>query len=241
MEREEIERVERELDAILKLVQPEPTIQDKAREEALSKEPASGGDKTTSEEYLTEESTLEAYLFGEDTSEENASEYDAADKYAADKYAADKCAVDKYAADKYAADKYTADKYAADEYAADKYAADKYVADKYAADSYIADRYAADEYTSEEDEYGMEEENETAGQDRQQYDKRETGMSRTENRRGLRLLKPSDGLVAAFFVPVVAMIIIFAQRGIFPFGEECFLRTDMYHQYAPFFSRSFVR
>ena len=112
-----------------------------------------------------------------------------------------KCAVDKYAADKYAADKYTADKYAADEYAADKYAADKYVADKYAADSYIADRYAADEYTSEEDEYGMEEENETAGQDRQQYDKRETGMSRTENRRGLRLLKPSDGLVAAFFCP----------------------------------------
>ena len=51
MEREEIERVERELDAILKLVQPEPTIQDKAREEALSKEPVSGGDKTTSEEY----------------------------------------------------------------------------------------------------------------------------------------------------------------------------------------------
>ncbi len=43
MEREEIEQVEQELDAILKLVQPEPTIQDKAREEALSKEPASGG------------------------------------------------------------------------------------------------------------------------------------------------------------------------------------------------------
>ena len=62
MEREEIERVERELDAILKLVQPEPTMQDKAREEALSKEPVSGGDKTTSEEYLTEESTLEAYM-----------------------------------------------------------------------------------------------------------------------------------------------------------------------------------
>ena len=32
------------------------------------------------------------------------------------------------------------------------------------------------------------------------------------------------------------MIIIFIQRGIFPFGEESFLRTDMYHQYAPFFS-----
>ena len=50
------------------------------------------------------------------------------------------------------------------------------------------------------------------------------------------LLKPRDGYIAAFFIPVVIMIIIFAQRGIFPFGEESFLRTDMYHQYAPFFS-----
>lgn len=55
-------------------------------------------------------------------------------------------------------------------------------------------------------------------------------------RRGLRILKPSDGYLAAFFVPIAIMIIIFAQRGIFPFGEESFLRTDMYHQYAPFFS-----
>lgn len=52
----------------------------------------------------------------------------------------------------------------------------------------------------------------------------------------LRILKASDGLTAAFFVPMAVMIIIFAQRGIFPFGEESFLRTDMYHQYAPFFS-----
>lgn len=50
------------------------------------------------------------------------------------------------------------------------------------------------------------------------------------------LVRPADGLIAAFFVPIVIMIIIFAQRGIFPFGEESFLRTDMYHQYAPFFS-----
>ena len=50
------------------------------------------------------------------------------------------------------------------------------------------------------------------------------------------LLKPRDGYIAAFFIPVVIMNIIFAQRGIFPFGEESFLRTDMYHQYAPFFS-----
>ncbi len=50
------------------------------------------------------------------------------------------------------------------------------------------------------------------------------------------LLRPVDGCIAAFLVPVLVMIIIFIQRGIFPFGEESFLRTDMYHQYAPFFS-----
>ena len=50
------------------------------------------------------------------------------------------------------------------------------------------------------------------------------------------LIRPIDGLLIAFFVPIFIMIIIFIQRGIFPFGDESFLRTDMYHQYAPFFS-----
>ncbi len=50
------------------------------------------------------------------------------------------------------------------------------------------------------------------------------------------VIRPADGLTAAFVVPVLIMLIIFLQRGIFPFGEESFLRTDMYHQYAPFFS-----
>ncbi len=50
------------------------------------------------------------------------------------------------------------------------------------------------------------------------------------------LIKPGDAYAAAFLIPVLVMIIIFIQRGIFPFGEESFLRTDMYHQYAPFFS-----
>ena len=40
----------------------------------------------------------------------------------------------------------------------------------------------------------------------------------------------------SFIIPVFIMILIFIQRGIFPFGDESFLRTDMYHQYAPFFS-----
>ena len=34
----------------------------------------------------------------------------------------------------------------------------------------------------------------------------------------LRLLKPTDAYLAAFFVPIIVMVIIFAQRGIFPFG-----------------------
>lgn len=63
-----------------------------------------------------------------------------------------------------------------------------------------------------------------------------TRKRRRDGRESISLIRPSDGLVAAFFVPIIIMIIIFAQRGIFPFGEESFLRTDMYHQYAPFFS-----
>lgn len=50
------------------------------------------------------------------------------------------------------------------------------------------------------------------------------------------LIRSRDALAAAFFIPVVLMLLIFVARGIFPFGEESFLRTDMYHQYAPFFS-----
>ncbi len=38
----------------------------------------------------------------------------------------------------------------------------------------------------------------------------------------------------AFMIPVSIMLILFIQRGIYPFGEESFLRTDLYHQYAPF-------
>ncbi len=53
---------------------------------------------------------------------------------------------------------------------------------------------------------------------------------------GVLNLTGSMGLAAAFLVPVLVMVIIFAQRGIFPFGDKSFLRTDMYHQYAPFFS-----
>lgn len=59
---------------------------------------------------------------------------------------------------------------------------------------------------------------------------------RERKKQAAYVFRPSDGLAAAFLIPVLIMIIIFVQRGIFPFGENSFLRTDMYHQYAPFFS-----
>ena len=40
-----------------------------------------------------------------------------------------------------------------------------------------------------------------------------------------------EGFIIAFALPVIIMIAIFIERGIFPFGENSFLRTDMYHQY----------
>ena len=42
--------------------------------------------------------------------------------------------------------------------------------------------------------------------------------------------------IFAFLVPMIIMVAIYAIREIFPFGETCYLRSDMYHQYCPFFS-----
>lgn len=39
----------------------------------------------------------------------------------------------------------------------------------------------------------------------------------------------------AFFIPALSMIMIFIGKEIYPFGDRSFLRTDLYHQYAPFF------
>ena len=55
------------------------------------------------------------------------------------------------------------------------------------------------------------------------------------SRKRSTLIRPGDGLVIAFFVPVVIMITIFIQRGIFPFGAARSSRTDMYHKHATFF------
>lgn len=47
-------------------------------------------------------------------------------------------------------------------------------------------------------------------------------------------LKTRYILLAAFFIPVLVLLGICICRGIFPFGNQVYLRSDMYHQYAPF-------
>ena len=42
-------------------------------------------------------------------------------------------------------------------------------------------------------------------------------------------------LILAFVLPILIMLGIFAGKEIWPFGENCFLRTDLYHQYIAFF------
>ncbi len=41
-------------------------------------------------------------------------------------------------------------------------------------------------------------------------------------------------LALAFFVPVIILFAVFVIHGGYPFGDRCFLRSDMYHQYVPF-------
>lgn len=43
-------------------------------------------------------------------------------------------------------------------------------------------------------------------------------------------------LLLAFCIPVAVMLAVIVYRGIYPFGEKCFLRVDMYNQYMPFFT-----
>ncbi len=77
----------------------------------------------------------------------------------------------------------------------------------------------------------------TSGQSRaRRRGRRITDAHFHQGPRYTKLLDARHALAAAFLVPMILMVVVFIQRGIFPFGEESFLRTDMYHQYAPFFS-----
>lgn len=41
-------------------------------------------------------------------------------------------------------------------------------------------------------------------------------------------------LILSFIIPLVILIIIYYMRKIYPFGDNTYLRSDCYHQYAPF-------
>lgn len=41
-------------------------------------------------------------------------------------------------------------------------------------------------------------------------------------------------VIIAFLIPVVVLFILYVGRGIYPYGTNMYLRSDMYHQYAPF-------
>ena len=49
-------------------------------------------------------------------------------------------------------------------------------------------------------------------------------------------LKINKYILLSFLFPFLIMMIIFAFRKIYPFGDESFMHMDMYHQYVPFFS-----
>ena len=40
----------------------------------------------------------------------------------------------------------------------------------------------------------------------------------------------------AFGIPFVAYVVMLAAAGVYPFGDQCVLHVDMYHQYCPFFT-----
>ena len=39
---------------------------------------------------------------------------------------------------------------------------------------------------------------------------------------------------SSFLLPFLAMMAIFIGNRIYPFGDESFMHSDMYHQYVPF-------
>lgn len=52
-------------------------------------------------------------------------------------------------------------------------------------------------------------------------------------------LKNNIAYIVAFLVPLVILVIIYQMRKIYPFGDNMYLRSDCYHQYAPFLKEFF--
>ena len=54
------------------------------------------------------------------------------------------------------------------------------------------------------------------------------------NRKNAVLSKFSNILFLSFILPFLMMLGLIIYRGIYPFGKNSFMFTDMYHQYVPF-------
>ena len=48
--------------------------------------------------------------------------------------------------------------------------------------------------------------------------------------------KERSAYLLSFMIPIGIMMVLFVIKGIYPFGDRCFLSGDLYHQYMPFFS-----
>ena len=51
-----------------------------------------------------------------------------------------------------------------------------------------------------------------------------------------RLTTKQKLYLQAFLLPFVIYAVICFRNGVFPFGDNCILHVDMYHQYEPFFT-----
>lgn len=46
--------------------------------------------------------------------------------------------------------------------------------------------------------------------------------------------------VMAFLMPFIICVVICIGNGVYPFGDNCILHIDMYHQYCPFLQSFFI-
>lgn len=87
-------------------------------------------------------------------------------------------------------------------------------------EEYNTEEYSEEEYSQEE--YSDEEYNEEEYSDEEYSDEGEYSVGREESTRCGGILHPSDGLIAAFFIPVIVLVVIFAQRGYFRLDRRAF-------------------
>lgn len=59
-------------------------------------------------------------------------------------------------------------------------------------------------------------------------------MSKQPHKQNRQEITAYLSYILAFFIPLAVVLIIYVLREVWPFGDTMYLRSDMYHQYAPF-------